>query len=154
MSLLTDKDALMLIKRGVLAKNTLINLNVTRCRCSCYISQMLKTKNGLLFKVTATDDTKYAYIKSSDIEMIDGQRIDSLLAAYSDTDNVVIDIKDKTDAANIKEPKLGNTMLEDGMKVILHNDVTESLNNRILNVKIDDKGVVKLVGNRGRPRKG
>ena len=73
------------------------------------------------------------------------------------TQNSIIEISYETDVMNDivgkEEAELDDKDLDEGMRLILHNDKTEKMNNKILNVKYDDKGLLKLVANRGRPKK-
>ena len=72
-------------------------------------------------------------------------------------ENSIIEISYETDVMNDivgkEEAELDGKDLDEGMRLILHNDKTEKMNNKILNVKYDDKGLLKLVANRGRPKK-
>lgn len=152
--LLTEKEALMLIKRGILANNTQISVknNKTNKMMDCYVIKLMRVNSRIMVRAKTMDDSITIVAPIDCVLMIDGQSIESIISAYTDTDEVIT-ITEPTDAANIEGKKLGNIDLEDGMRVILQNDATESLNGKVLNVRIANDGSVKLVGNRGRPRK-
>lgn len=96
------------------------------------------------------------------IWVIEDMALDRIIQAYCVDDELsIIEINDETD---VKKDIIGVCEyvfkttdgkiieLEDGMKIIFHNDVSSKYRNRLLTVK----GVgtsIKLVGQRGRPKK-
>jgi hypothetical protein len=127
-----------------------------------HIVHSLQLKNGkYYFLVVNTRSGQQKLIPQDYILTIDDMTIDRIIEAYSVDDEIrIIEIDEKTDVANTI---IGQTFctyvspqrkidLEDGMKIIFHNDVNPKYRNKVLTVK----GVgeyIKLIAPRGRPRK-
>lgn len=103
-------------------------------------------------------DTKHSKnIKFEEINTVDSMSIQRLADAYSINDEMnQIIVEYKTDVDNDifckKEATLNDIELEDGMKIILQDDRNKKYNGKLLTVR----GVgnsIKLVGQRGRPKK-
>ena len=122
-----------------------------------FIDKIFKLNGDVRFLVTKLDESVSYNISYKQISIIAGQSIDEILEAYDMGENSIIEISYETDVMNDivgkEEAELDGKDLDEGMRLILHNDKTEKMNNKILNVKYDDKGLLKLVANRGRPKK-
>lgn len=96
------------------------------------------------------------------IWVIEDMTLDRIIQAYCVDDELnIIEIDDETD---VKKDIIGKyeyvfktsdgriIELEDGMKMIFHNDVSDKYRNRLLTVKGVSESI-KLVAQRGRPKK-
>lgn len=93
--------------------------------------------------------------------VIEDMTLDRIMQAYCVDDELsIIEINDETD---VKKDIIGKTeadvvstigkvSIEEGMKIVFHNDISDKYRNRILTVKIVDNAI-KLVAPRGRPKK-
>lgn len=120
--------------------------------------RILKIKdNGKLFTVKNIDTKEDKQITFNDIRIIEDMPIDRIMEAYLvDEELNTLDIIKKTDVCKTiigkKKCSIDGNELEDGMKIVLHNDKTEKYNNKVLTVS----GVgssIKLSAPRGRPKK-
>lgn len=93
--------------------------------------------------------------------VIEDMTLDRIMQAYCVDDELsIIEINDETD---VKKDIIGKTeadvvstigkvSIEEGMKIVFHNDISDKYRNRVLTVKIVDNAI-KLVAPRGRPKK-
>ena len=94
--------------------------------------------------------------------VIEDMTLDRIIQAYSVDDELnIIEIDDKTDVKKdiigvyeyVFKTSDGRIIeLEDGMKIVFHNDVSDKYRNRLLTVKGVGESI-KLVAQRGRPKK-
>ena len=148
-------EAQEFVNRGVLEHN--VEIGITNFEGEYFIDKIFKLNGDVRFLVTKLDESVSYNISYKQISIIAGQSIDDILEAYDMGENSIIEISYETDVMNDivgkEEAELDGKDLDEGMRLILHNDKTEKMNNKILNVKYDDKGLLKLVANRGRPKK-
>jgi len=93
--------------------------------------------------------------------VIEDMTLDRIMQAYCVDDELsIIEINDETD---VKKDIIGKTeadvvstigkvSIEEGMKIVFHNDISDKYRNRVLTVKIVENKI-KLVAPRGRPKK-
>jgi hypothetical protein len=148
-------EAQEFVNRGVLEHN--VEIGITNFKGEYFIDKIFQLNGDVRFLVTKLDESVSYNISYNQISIIAGQSIDDILEAYDMGENSIIEISYETDVMNDvvgkEEAELDGKDLDEGMRIILHNDKTEKMNNKILNVKYDDKGLLKLVANRGRPKK-
>lgn len=148
-------EAQEFVNRGVLEHN--VEIGITNFKGEYFIDKIFQLNGDVRFLVTKLDESVSYNISYKQISIIAGQSIDDILEAYDMGENSIIEISYETDVMNDvvgkEEAELDGKDLDEGMRLILHNDKTEKMNNKILNVKYDDKGLLKLVANRGRPKK-
>jgi hypothetical protein len=148
-------EAQEFVNRGVLEHN--VEIGITNFKGEYFIDKIFQLNGDVRFLVTKLDESNSYNISYKQISIIAGQSIDDILEAYDMGENSIIEISYETDVMNDvvgkEEAELDGKDLDEGMRIILHNDKTEKMNNKILNVKYDDKGLLKLVANRGRPKK-
>lgn len=148
-------EAQEFVNRGVLEHN--VEIGITNFKGEYFIDKIFQLNGDVRFLVTKLDESNSYNISYKQISIIAGQSIDDILEAYDMGENSIIEIDTETDVMNDivgkEEAELNGKDLDEGMRLILHNDKTEKMNNKILNVKYDDKGLLKLVANRGRPKK-
>lgn len=148
-------EAQEFVNRGVLEHN--VEIGITNFKGEYFIDKIFHLNGDVRFLVTKLDESVSYNISYKQISIIAGQSIDDILEAYDMGENSIIEISYETDVMNDvvgkEEAELNGKDLDEGMRLILHNDKTEKMNNKILNVKYDDKGLLKLVANRGRPKK-
>jgi hypothetical protein len=148
-------EAQEFVNRGVLEHN--VEIGITNFKGEYFIDKIFQLNGDVRFLVTKLDESVSYNISYKQISIIAGQSIDDILEAYDMGENSIIEIDTETDVMNDivgkEEAELNGKDLDEGMRLILHNDKTEKMNNKILNVKYDDKGLLKLVANRGRPKK-
>lgn len=148
-------EAQEFVNRGVLEHN--VEIGITNFKGEYFIDKIFQLNGDVRFLVTKLDESVSYNISYKQISIIAGQSIDDILEAYDMGENSIIEIDTETDVMNDivgkEEAELDGKDLDEGMRLILHNDKTEKMNNKILNVKYDDKGLLKLVANRGRPKK-
>ena len=149
------EEAQEFVKRGVLAHN--VEIGITNFKGEYFIDKIFQLNGDVRFLVTKLDESVSYNISYKQISIIAGQSIDDILEAYDMGENSIIEISYETDVMNDvvgkEEAELDGKDLDEGMRIILHKDKTEKMNGKILNVKYDDKGLLKLVANRGRPKK-
>ena len=148
-------EAQEFVNRGVLEHN--VEIGITNFKGEYFIDKIFQLNGDVRFLITKLDESISYNISYKQISIIAGQSIDDILEAYDMGENSIIEISYETDVMNDvvgkEEAELDGKDLDEGMRIILHNDKTEKMNNKILNVKYDDKGLLKLVANRGRPKK-
>lgn len=153
--ILKFNEAQEFVNRGVLARN--VEIGITNFRNEFFIDRISQLPNDIRFLITSLDEACKCSISYRQITKIAGQPIEKILEAYEMGENKTIEIDVETDVVNDvigkEEAEIDGIDLDEGMKIILHNDKTAKMNNKILNVKYDNEGLLKLVGNRGRPRK-
>jgi hypothetical protein len=119
--------------------------------------RILKINDDKTFIIKNIDTKEEKVITYNDIRIIEDMSVDRIMEAYLvDEELNTLDIIKKTDVCkNVigkKNCSIDGNELEDGMKIILHKDVSEKFNNKVLTVS----GVgnsIKLSAPRGRPRK-
>lgn len=122
------------------------------------IFHVYKEKENVLFDIVRCDDymNRIYTINYKQIKEISNMSIDAIIEAYGLNERKIIEIDAETDIVNTVLGKdyaeIEEYDLEDGMKIILHNDKTPKYNEKILTVK-DVGESIRLVANRGRPRK-
>lgn len=159
---LTYEQTIEFIKRGVLeVNNTLVDIENS-------------SKQYLIYKIKIDVDNKQIYFDLYDASLpFDGHKpflisydkikkigympIDKILNAYDmGTENRIEEIDIETDVANDVIGKTSAVIdgieLQEGQRYIFLNDKTPQYKNRIYTVRIEN-GVIKLVANRGRPKK-
>ena len=145
----------LLVDKGILHKGGFIQL-FSDIGADYKILDILN-ENEYKFNVYNIDTRKSKIVPQSDIQIIEDMAIDRIMEAYLvDEELNTHDIIKKTDVAKTvigkKNASISGIELEDGMKLVLHNDKTTNYNNKILTVS----GVgssIKLSAPRGRPRK-
>lgn len=154
-NILKLSEAQEFVKRGVLAKN--VEVGITNFRNDFFIDKICQLNGDIRFIVTSLDEACKCNVNYRQITKIAGQPIDKILEAYDLGENKVIEFTTLTnvmeDVIGKEEAEIDGIELDEGMRIILHSDITAKMNNKILNVKYDDKGLLKLVANRGRPKK-
>ena len=149
------EEAQEFVKRGIIDKN--VEVGIANFRDDFYIDKIFKLNGDVRFIVSSMDERCKYNISYKQLTTIAGQSIENILEAYDMGSNKIIEFGVETDVVNNvigkEEAILNKISLDEGMRIILHKDKTEKLNNKILNVKYDDKGLIKLVANRGRPKK-
>lgn len=119
--------------------------------------RILKINDDKTFIVKNIDTKEDKQITYNDIRIIEDMSVDRIMEAYLVDDELnTITVDKKTDVCkNVigkENCSIDGNELEDGMKIILHNDVTKKFNNKVLTVS----GVgnsIKLSAPRGRPKK-
>ena len=119
--------------------------------------RVLKINDDKTFIIKNIDTKEDKQITYNDIRIIEDMPIDRIMEAYLvDEELNTLDIIKKTDVCKTiigkKKCSIDGNELEDGMKIVLHNDKTEKYNNKVLTVS----GVgssIKLSAPRGRPKK-
>lgn len=151
---LSLNEARELVNRKVLDVN--VDISIANDFNEYIIDKIIPLANNLMFKISRRDESKTTNITYEQIVTIAGQAIKSVLEAYDMGPNGIVNISEKT---NVRETVIGKDRatlsgkeLEEGVRIFLKNDSDQSLCNKILNVKRDDKGLLKLVANRGRPK--
>lgn len=149
------EEAKEFVKRGIFDKN--VEVGIVNFRNEFFIDKIAELPNDVRFIVTSLDEACKCNVSYKQIIKIAGQSIEDVLEAYDMGSNKTIDVNMETDVVNDvigkDEATIIGIKLDEGMRIILHKDKTEKMNNKILNVKYDNEGLIKLVGNRGRPKK-
>lgn len=156
---LTKEQALKLVEKGVLIKNSsqLIIKDLSVNDIDEYmIDEVYKTKTSIKFKVIRVKDLSSTIVDCAQIEKIGDMSIEKILCAYEIGENSVEEIDIETDVLNDvigkKTAIIDGFELKEGMKFIFENDITPKYCNRVLKVKFVN-GLIQLVANRGRPKK-
>lgn len=109
------------------------------------------------FLVKNLDTYVLKTIEQSQIKSIDDMDIERIIKAYEvddelNTYNIIIKTNVDKDVIGKETSKINGIELEDGMHIILHNDVNEKYNGKILTVSGVESSI-KLTAPRGRPKK-
>lgn len=145
----------LLVEKGILHKNGFVQLYDDKG--TDYKILDILDKDEYNFYVKNIDTKECKTISQKMIEIIEDMPIDRIMEAYLVDDELnTHDIIRKTDVLNNvigkKTAKVAGIQLENGIKLVLHKDITEKYNNKILTVS----GVgssIKLTAPRGRPKK-
>lgn len=155
---LTKEQMEFLVNKGVLKDGIFIMIENEP-----YVDyKILGIDEGYNLTIRDIMNEKDKVIPYTKIWVIEDMTLERIIQAYCVDDELsIIEIDDKTDVKKdiigvgdyIFKTSDGKIIeLEDGMKIIFHNDVSSKYRNRLLTVK----GVgtsIKLVGQRGRPKK-
>lgn len=163
MTKLTYEQTLKLIEREILSYNVIIKVNIPSLKSKeCYINTIKNDKNKKIiwFDIiwdTIPNNREPFYIPHNLITNINDMPIDKILEAYDMAEsNKIEEIDIKTDVINEVIGKeravIDGIELLEGKRFIFLNDITPKFNNRIYTVKIEND-MIKLVANRGRPKK-
>ena len=165
---LTLEETKILVERGILCKNDVHICIDNLSRHSTddwFIVNINESSDTILFDVAKCSEPllpnrKSNWIKYNKIKEISNMSIDCVLSAYELDSDKVIEIDNESDVANTI---VGQTFctyvtpqrkidLEDGMKIIFHNDINPKYKDKVLTVKGVGESI-RLVAPRGRPRK-
>lgn len=152
---ITPEQFELLIKKQIVKEQIFIQLYGDEF--DYRILKVNKGDDGYSFVVRNIDTRDNKTISYKDIRIIEDMSIDRIMDAYLvDEELNTYDIVKKTDVCkNVigkKNCTINGVELENGMKLVLHNDKTVNYNNKVLTVN----GVgssIKLSAPRGRPRK-
>lgn len=161
MNKLTKEQFGTLIKHEVIKVGSFVTTSLYKTEFR--ITELEETDEGYNVVLRCVDDsTKQCKVAHIVIDTIDEMNIDRLIQAYCVDDELnIIEIDDKTDVANdiigvveycFKTSDGRIIELDNGRKIIFHNDVSTKYRNKVLTVK----GVgssIQLVAPRGRPKK-
>ena len=157
----SNEDLKQLIEHNIVKKNTLVTLLNDRTMREYRVIQVLEEDGIEKLIIKPFDERKLYKVSHKIIDTIDGQEAMYLQEIYELDIDPPITISEETNINEMmnkkgiiegESPKINNIKLKEGMRIILTNDSDENMNDKILTVKIVDNGV-KLVGNRGRPKK-
>lgn len=157
----SNEDLKQLIEHNIVKKNTLVTLLNDRTMREYRVIQVLEEDGIAKLIIKPFDERKLYKVSHKIIDTIDGQEAMYLQEIYELDIDPPITISEETNINEMmnkkgiiegESPKINNIELKEGMRIILTNDADENMNDKILTVKIVDNGV-KLVGNRGRPKK-
>lgn len=157
----SNEDLKQLIEHNIVKKNTLVTLLNDRTMREYRVIQVLEEDGMAKLIIKPFDERKLYKVSHKIIDTIDGQEAMYLQEIYELDIDPPITISEETNINEMmnkkgiiegESPKINNIELKEGMRIILTNDADENMNDKILTVKIVDNGV-KLVGNRGRPKK-
>ena len=157
----SNEDLKQLIEHNIVKKNTLVTLLNDRTMREYRVIQVLEEDGIAKLIIKPFDERKLYKVSHKIIDTIDGQEAMYLQEIYELDIDPPITISEETNINEMmnkkgiieeENPKINNIELKEGMRIILTNDADENMNDKILTVKIVDNGV-KLVGNRGRPKK-
>ena len=164
---LTFEQAIKLVERGVLGvqSNNICLYQLSRNRLDEWYINNIKindSKSKIYFDVVRLNtpimnNREPQWVPHTLIREIGGMDIDKILEAYDMSENNrVEEIDIETDVVNDvigKEyAEIDGIELTEGKRLIFLNDKTPTYNNRIYTVKFDEDKI-KLVANRGRPKK-
>lgn len=172
--MITTQQFNVLLKNKTIKRNSMIEVQKIKSVpiSNKYVKKIVYNDKGFISKVKynedkdtfligyvkATDHEKMLVCELKDISKIEGQDIDRYYQSFVDmlanTNPTIIDIPTNVqrDVIGKKTAKLGDYELFEGFKLILKNDVNPEFNDKILNVRIQNKAFV-LKGNTGRPKK-
>lgn len=161
MNKLTKEQFGLLIKHNVIRENTFVITSIYKNEFRVVTVEETDDGYNLLLK-NVDDATKQCKVSYKMIDTIDDMNINRVIQAYSIDDELsIIEINDETDVERdmigsyeyIFKTSDGRIIeLEDGMKIIFHNDATPKYKNKVLTVKgVGDS--IKMVAPRGRPKK-
>lgn len=157
----SNEDLKQLIEHNIVKKNTLVTLLNDRTMREYRVIQVLEEDGMAKLIIKPFDERKLYKVSHKIIDTIDGQEAMYLQEIYELDIDPPITISEETNInemmnkkgiIEVENPKINNIELKEGMRIILTNDADENMNDKILTVKIVDNGI-KLVGNRGRPKK-
>lgn len=157
----SNEDLKQLIEHNIVKKNTLVTLLNDRTMREYRVIQVLEEDGIAKLIIKPFDERKLYKVSHKIIDTFDGQEAMYLQEIYELDIDPPITISEETNINEMmnkkgiiegESPKINNIELKEGMRIILTNDADENMNDKILTVKIVDNGV-KLVGNRGRPKK-
>ena len=161
---LTLEETKILVERGILCKNDVHICIDNLSRHSTddwFIVNINESSDTILFDVAKCNEPLLSnrssnWIKYNKIKEISNMSIDGVLSAYELDANRVIEIDIETDIENDvigkDESEIDGYELEDGMKIIFHNDINPKYKDKVLTVKGVGESI-RLVAPRGRPRK-
>ena len=114
-------------------------------------------ESDIIIKVSRLEETKIYITSYRFIKEISRMSIEEILEAYELLESKVIEIVNPTnverDVIGKTEAKIDEYYLEEGMKFILYNEKSSKFANKILTVKFSEEKLIRLVANRGRPKK-
>lgn len=161
MNKLTKEQFGLLIKHNVIRENTFVITSIYKNEFRVVTVEETDDGYNLLLK-NVDDATKQCKVSYKMIDTIDDMNINRVIQAYSIDDELsIIEINDETDVERdmigsyeyIFKTSDGRIIeLEDGMKIIFHNDATPKYKNKVLTVK-GVGSAIKMVAPRGRPKK-
>lgn len=148
---LKEEQINLLINKGIVKKDIFIKVfgDDFDYRITCI--------NGNTFTILNIDTKESKNISYKDIRIIEDMDIDRFIQAYEVDDALsTINVTEETDVCkdiiNKEYAEINGVELENDMKIILYNDLTKSLNNKVLTVRGVGESI-KLVAPRGRPKK-
>ena len=165
MTILTYEQAKKLCERNILSNNSIIMVNIPAIKNkNCFINKIINdTKNkkimvDIIFQEIIPNNREPFFIPHTLISKIENMPVEKILEAYDMSENNKIEEIDiETDVVNEvigkKEGCVDGIELKEGKRFIFLNDVTPKYNNRIFTVKYDNDNNIKLIANRGRPKK-
>ena len=157
----SNEDLKQLVEHDIVKVNTLVTLLNDKTQREYRVVKLLEEDGIEKLIIKPFDERKLYKISHKYIDTIDGQEAMYLQEVYELDIDPPIEITEKTNIKKLlnekgiitkKNPSICNVVLEEGVRIILTNDADEALNDKILTVKKVDNGI-KLVGNRGRPKK-
>lgn len=161
---LTYEQACKLVEREILSYNTFIKVDIPSIkRKECYVNNIIVDEKkrivwvDIIYQSIIPNNRNPFLIPHNYIISISDMPIDKILEAYDmGESNKIEEIDIQTDVINEvigkKEAIIDGIKLTEGKRFIFLNDITPKFNNRIYTVKIEND-VLKLVANRGRPKK-
>lgn len=157
---LTFEEAKILLDREVLGvmKSMVCVDGLSKAPTDSYdVKNIIVGDSDIIIMVSKPCETKTYITSYKFIKSIGDMDIERLLGAYDIDSNKTYEIDDYTDVLTTvigkEEAMIGDIELDEGMKFILHNDANEKYCNKVLTVKYDENDMIKLVANRGRPKK-
>lgn len=156
---LSYNETKLLIDRGILGvKTSYVCIDgLSKYNGDEYeIRDIIVGDKDIIIKVSHINDNKILITSHKYIKEISRMGIEEILKAYDLLENETIVIDSVTDVINTvigqTNAKIENYDLEDGMKFLLNKDVSIKYCNKVLTVKgVGDS--IKLIANRGRPKK-
>lgn len=161
---LVYEQACKLVERGILSYNTFIKVDIPSIyKKECYVNNVIIDEKkkivwiDIIFQDIIPNNRKPFLIPHNHIISIGDMPIDKLLEAYDmGESNKIEEIDIQTDVVNEvigkKEAIIDGIKLSEGKRFIFLNDITPKFNNRIYTVRFENE-MIKLVANRGRPKK-
>jgi len=155
MNNLSTEKIKLLIDKGIIKVNEYLQLYDDEFG-DYRIAQII---SGDVYKFLVKNLDTYALktIEQNQIKSIDDMDIERIIKAYEvddelNTYNVVKKTDVDKDVIGKKTATLNGIELEDGMRIILHNDVNKKYNGKVLTVSGVESSI-KLTAPRGRPKK-
>jgi hypothetical protein len=141
----------LLINKGIIKKDIFIKIFEDD------YDYRITNIDGNSFTIFNIDTKESKNISYKNIRIIEDMDIYRFIKAYEVDDalstlNITLRTNVLKDVIGKEYAKITGIELENDMKIILHNDLTKNLNDKILTVR-DVGSSIKLVAPRGRPKK-
>lgn len=155
---ITVDEMKLLIDKNIIKKGTIVQI-LNKDYIDYKIEEILylNDEEEYVFKLKKLENSDKVMVRQSYITGIEHMNLKRFIEAYSVDDEIsTINILKRTNVGksvlNKKEAVLNGIKLSNGIKIILHHDSNNKMNNKPLTVKgVGDS--IKLVAPRGRPKK-